>query len=133
MVSGISRLLESRELLHVVYEIYNTWAAGFCQTNPARLVALACIPNDDPALAAAELRCAATLGLKGADFAVSTAVKPIWHRDWDLVGRGPGGNVPISFLHTTGYAVRQPTDKQMAQEYASSGATGLTLFQLAGA
>ena len=86
----ISRLLESRELLHVVYEIYNTWAAGFCQTNPARLVALACIPNDDPALAAAELRCAATLGLKGADFAVSTAVKPIWHRDWDFVGRGPG-------------------------------------------
>jgi len=35
----------------VVYEIYNTWAAEFCQTNPARLVALACIPNDDPALA----------------------------------------------------------------------------------
>jgi hypothetical protein len=55
-ILGISRLLESRELLHVVYEIYNTWAAEFCQTNPARLVALACIPNDDPALAAAELR-----------------------------------------------------------------------------
>ena len=32
-VLGISRLLESRELLHVVYEIYNTWAAEFCQTN----------------------------------------------------------------------------------------------------
>src|SRR5215831_3499781 len=80
---GISRLLESQELLHVVYEIYNTWAAELCKTNPARLVALACIPNDDPALAAAELRRSATLGLKGADFAVSTAVKPIWHRDWD--------------------------------------------------
>src|SRR6516162_7407090 len=29
-ILGISRLLESRELLHVVYEIYNTWAAAFC-------------------------------------------------------------------------------------------------------
>ena len=133
-VLGISRLLESRELLHVVYEIYNTWAAEFCQTNPARLVALACIPNDDPALAAAELRRSARLGLKGADFAVSTAVKPIWHRDWDpLWAAAQECNIPISF-HTTGYAVRQPTDEQMAQEYASERrATGLTLFQLAGA
>ena len=133
-VLGISRLLESRELLHVVYEIYNTWAAEFSQTNPARLVALACIPSDDPALAAAELRRSAKLGLKGADFAVSTAVKPIWHRDWDpLWAAAQECNVPISF-HTTDYAVRQPTDKQMAQEYASERrATGLTLFQLAGA
>jgi len=132
-ILGISRLVESRELLHVVYEIYNTWAAEFCQANPARLVALACIPNDDPALAAAELRRAATLGLKGADFAVSTAVKPIWHRDWDpLWAAAQECHVPISF-HTTGYAVRQPTDEQMAQEYASERrATGLTLFQLAG-
>src|SRR5712692_6196484 len=68
-----------------------------------------------------------------ADFAVSTAVKPIWHRDWDpLWAAAQECHVPISF-HTTGYAVRQPTDEQMAQEYASERrATGLTLFQLAG-
>ncbi|MEE9150056.1 MAG: amidohydrolase family protein [Candidatus Tectomicrobia bacterium] len=133
-ILGISRLLEDRELLHVVYELYNTWAADFCSTNPERLVGLACIPNDDPQRAAAELRRAAKLGLKGADFAVSTAVKPLWHRSWDpLWAAADECNVPISF-HTTGYAMRRPDDPQMAKEYESQiRGTGLTLFQLAGA
>lgn len=82
-ILGISSLLEDRDLLRVTLEIYNTWAADFCKAYPQRLVALACIPNDEPEIAAGELRRAAKLGLKGADFAVSTAVKPIWHRDWD--------------------------------------------------
>jgi predicted TIM-barrel fold metal-dependent hydrolase len=82
-ILGISRLLTDRELLGVVYEIYNTWAADFCRTTPERFVALACLPSDDPQRAAAELRRTAKLGLKGADFAVSTAVKPIWHCDWE--------------------------------------------------
>lgn len=133
-ILGISRLLQDRELLRVVYEIYNTWAAEFCQANPQRFAALACIPNDDPQLAAAELRRAAKLGLKGADFAVSTAVQPIWHRDWEpLWAAAQECNIPISF-HTTGYAVRAPADAQMAQEYdAQVRATRLTLFQMAGA
>jgi predicted TIM-barrel fold metal-dependent hydrolase len=133
-ILGISRLLEDRELLHEVYRIYNDWAADFCKTHPQRFAALACIPNDDPARAAAELRRAAKIGLKGADFAVSTAVKPIWHRDWDpLWAAADETGLPISF-HTTGYALRRPDTEQMAQEYASQvRATGLTLFQMAGA
>jgi predicted TIM-barrel fold metal-dependent hydrolase len=133
-ILGISRLLENRELLRVVYEIYNDWVADFCRTHPQRFVALACIPNDDPQLAAAELRRTANLGLKGVDFAVSTAVKPIWHRDWDLLWAAAAEcNIPISF-HTTGYAVRAPSDEVMAKEYDSQvRATRLTMFQLAGA
>ncbi|MBI3329670.1 MAG: amidohydrolase [Nitrospinae bacterium] len=133
-ILGISRLLDDRELLRVVYEIYNTWLADFCRTNPERLVGLACLPNDDPELAAAELRRSAKLGLKGVDFAVSTAVKPIWHRDWDpLWAAAAECHMPISF-HTTGYAVRGPSDEQMAKAYESQvRATRLTMFQLAGA
>jgi uncharacterized protein len=133
-ILGTSRLLTDREHLRVVYEIYNTWAADFCHTNPARLAALACLPNDDPAAAAAELRRAAKLGLKGADFAVSTAVRPIWHRDWEpLWAAADECHMPISF-HTTGYAMRRPDTEQMAKEYATEvRATALTLFQMAGA
>ena len=71
---GIGMRLTDAELRQAVFAIYNDWAADFCKTNPKRFVGLACIPNHDPQAAATELRRAATLGLKGADFAVSTAV-----------------------------------------------------------
>ena len=133
-ILGISSLLEDRDLLRVTLEIYNTWAADFCKAYPQRLVALACIPNDEPEIAAGELRRAAKLGLKGADFAVSTAVKPIWHRDWDpLWAAADECDMPISF-HTTGFPVRGTSDDQMARDYETQRrATAITLFQLAGA
>jgi predicted TIM-barrel fold metal-dependent hydrolase len=133
-ILGMGVLLEDRELLRVVYEIYNTWVADFCKADPDRLVALACIPDYDPEVAAVELRRAASLGLKGAELAVSTAVKPLWHRDWDLLwAAAEECNMPISF-HTTGCPVREPSDGQMARDYdAQYRATELTMFQLAGA
>jgi predicted TIM-barrel fold metal-dependent hydrolase len=133
-ILGISRLLQDRQLLRVVYEIYNDWAAAFCKTHPNRFAALACIPNDDPEAAATELRRAAKIGLKGADFAVSTAVKPIWHRDWDPVwAAADETGIPVSF-HTTGYAMRRPDNDEMAKEYSAQvRGTALTLFQIAGA
>src|SRR5262249_44016971 len=75
-ILGIGLRMQDRELIQTVYEIYNDWAADFCKSNPHRFVGLACIPSHDPAAAAAELRRAARLGLKGADFAVSTAAYP---------------------------------------------------------
>ena len=127
-------LLEDRELVNVVYEIYNTWVADFSKTNPDRLVALACIPNDDPEIAAGELSRAAKLGLKGIDFNVSSAVKPLWHRDWDpLWAAAEEYNMPVSF-HTIGVPVRMPSDDQMAKEYETVvGASMLMTMQLAGA
>src|SRR5438128_11969406 len=82
-ILGIGMRMQNKELIQFVYEVYNDWAADFCKTNPRRFVGLACIPNHDPQAAAKELRRAAKLGLKGADFAVSTAAYPIWHGAWD--------------------------------------------------
>ena len=132
-ILGMGNLLGKGDLVRVVYQIYNTWVANFCKANPQRLVALACIPNDDPESAAAELRRTAKLGLGGADFNVSTAVKPIWHRDWDpLWAAAEECNMPISF-HATGVPVRMPSDEQMALDYAAPyRGTWLTMLQIAG-
>jgi predicted TIM-barrel fold metal-dependent hydrolase len=133
-ILGIGRRLSDPELIQVVYEIYNSWAADFCKTNPQRFVGLACVPNHDPLAAATELRRAAGLGLKGADFAVSTAVYPIWHNAWDpLWAAAQECQMPISF-HTTGYPVREPADAAMMQEYELRfAATRTTMFQIAAA
>ena len=89
-ILGIGQRLHDPELIQVVYEIYNTWAADFCKTDPRRFVGLACLPNHDPQAAALELRRAAGLGLRGADFPVSTAVYSYlaW-RVGPAVGGGP--------------------------------------------
>jgi predicted TIM-barrel fold metal-dependent hydrolase len=133
-ILGIGRRLSNPELIQVVYEIYNSWAADFCKTNPQRFVGLACVPNHDPQAAATELRRAAGLGLKGADFAVSTAVYPIWHNAWDpLWAAAQECQMSISF-HTTGYPVREPSDAAMMQEYELRfAATRTTMFQIAAA
>jgi predicted TIM-barrel fold metal-dependent hydrolase len=133
-ILGIGLRLQDPELIQFVYEVYNTWAADFCKTNPRRFVALACIPNHQPEAAARELRRAAGLGLKGADFAVSNAVYPIWHRAWDpLWAAAQECQMPVSF-HTTGFPVRAPSDEAMMQEYQLRyAATRTTMFQIAAA
>ena len=64
-ILGVGLRFEDAEMTRVVYEIYNTWAADFCDSTPGRFAALACIPNNNPQVAATELRRAASLGLKG--------------------------------------------------------------------
>jgi predicted TIM-barrel fold metal-dependent hydrolase len=133
-ILGIGQRLHNPELIQVVYEVYNTWAADFCKSDPRRLVGLACLPSHDPQAAAHELRRAAGLGLKGADFPVSTAAYPIWHGAWDpLWEAAQDCRMPISF-HTTGYAVREPADEAMKKEYdLRYRATRTTMFQLCAA
>ncbi len=133
-ILGVGLRMKDPELIPIVYQIYNDWVADFCQSSPGRLVGLACLPSHDPAIAAAELRRVAKLGLKGADFAVSTAIYPIWHDAWDpLWAAAQECNLPISF-HTTGYDARAPSDPQMAEEYdLKYRATRTTMFQLCAA
>ena len=133
-VLGMAAFIEHPEILRLSFEIYNNWAADFCKTKPGRFVALACIPNDDPQIAAGELRRAANLGLRGAEFAPHSAVKPIWHRDWDVLWAAAAEcNMPISF-HTLGAKSRAPTDEQMTKEYSMQyRATNSALFQMSGA
>ena len=132
-ILAMGKLLEDRELLRVVYQLYNTWAADFSKYNAERLAPLACIPNDDPGAAADEVRRCAKLGLRGGDFDVSSAVRPVWHRDWDpLWAAVEECNMPLSF-HTTGVPVRTPLDSQMSEEYFYQyKATQVTMFQIGG-
>lgn len=132
-ILGMHRLLADHELLTVTYQLYNDYLADLCKVNPARLLGLACIPNDDPHTAAAEVRRAVSTGLRGVDFAVSTAVKPIWHRDWDVLWEAVQEcDIPISF-HTMGVPVREPNDAEMAKAYNDQfRATRLTMFQMIG-
>jgi len=133
-ILGAGMRMQDRELIRVVYEVYNDWAASFCKSNPRRFVALACIPNHDPQAAARELRRAARLGLKGADFAVGNAIVPIYHGAWDpLWEAAQECQMPISF-HTVGYPVREPTDETMKAEYdLRYRATRTTMFQIGAA
>jgi predicted TIM-barrel fold metal-dependent hydrolase len=132
-IFSIHRLIQDRELLRVIYQAYNDYAAELCKARPERLVALACIPNDDPLVAAAEVRRAASMGLRGVDFGCATAVKPIWHQDWDPLWEAVQEcEIPVSF-HTAGVPVRTPGDEAMAKAYNDQyRATLLTMFQIAG-
>ena len=100
--------LTDPEVAATAYGIYNDWVADFCKTNPNRFVALACLSTHDPSKAAMQLRRAAEIGLRGAEMNVSSAVEPIYHRDWDVLwAASHETGLPISF-HTTGINARQP-------------------------
>ncbi len=132
-ILGIGIRLEDPELVTAIYRIYNDWVADFCKGNPTRFAALACLPNHDPQSAASELRRAAKLGLRGADVAVATARKPIYHRDWDVLwATAAECGMPISF-HSLGFTPRTP-DPGEAKEYdLPFRAVRATMFQLDGA
>ncbi|MCL0102029.1 amidohydrolase [Dehalococcoidia bacterium] len=127
-----ARMYEDVELATFVYQIYNDWVADFCSQAPDHFAALACIPNHDPELAVAELYRAAKLGLRGADFGVSTATKPIFHKDWEpLWAAAAECSMPVSF-HASGARTRQP-DAADAQEYGRTAfAVALSVMHMAG-
>ncbi len=132
-IFAMQRLIKDRTLLKVIYQLYNDYVADLVKFNPDRLIGLGCIPNDDPNDAAAEVRRAAALGIKGVDFGVATASKPIWHRDWDPLWEAVQEcGIPISF-HTSGVPIREPDDDEMAAAYKDQVlATRLTMFQMVG-
>ncbi len=105
------------ELVAVIYRIYNDWLADFCKQAPQRLAGLACLPNHDPEAAAAELRRATKLGLRGGEFVVQNAVKPIYYHDWDVLWRASAEcNMPVSF-HLVDWNPRLP-EPEDAEKYA---------------
>jgi uncharacterized protein len=99
--------------------VYNDWAADFAKrADPNRLFPLAVLPNNDPLVAAAELRRCARLGLKGGDLAFKRMVVPLYHHDWyPLWEAAAECQFPISF-HSTGFkGLRAPDTPQMEREY----------------
>ena len=86
----------------LMYDIYNEWLAGFCNSNPDRFAGLACLTSHDPQVAANQVRKAAEMGLRGAELNVSQAVKPVYHEAWyPLWIAAEECRMPISF-HTLG-------------------------------
>ncbi|MDZ7379494.1 MAG: amidohydrolase [candidate division KSB1 bacterium] len=100
-------------------QIYNDWAADFARrTDPHRVFPLAIIPNNDPLVAAAEVRRCAKMGLKGGDLAFKRMSLPLYHHAWyPLWEAAAECHFPISF-HSTGFkGLRGPDTPQMEQEY----------------
>jgi predicted TIM-barrel fold metal-dependent hydrolase len=100
-------------------KVYNDWAADFAKrADPNRVFPLAVIPNNDPLVAAAEVRRCVRMGLKGGDLAFKRMVVPLYHHDWyPLWEAAAECQFPISF-HSTGFkGLRAPDTPQMEKEY----------------
>ena len=121
------------EVVAEMYRIYNDWAADFSGQRPDRLACVACLPNHDPQAAAAELRRAAKMGLKGGTIEVYGSTKPIFYEDWDVLWKASAECMaPVNF-HITGYNFRR-SNPEDAEKYADhNGAIGMVLSQLEGA
>ncbi len=117
------------------YRLYNNWVADFAKrSDPHRVFPLACIPNNDPQEAAAEVRRCAKMGLKGGDLPVNRMVVPLFHHDWYAVWEAAAEcQFPISF-HSTGFkGLRGPDTPEMEQEYITEWRlVRSALFQLDG-
>ena len=109
-ITGTGMRLKDHDTIAETYRTYNDWVADFCDSNPGRWYALACIPIHDPNLAAAELQRAAEKGpIRGADLIASEVTWPIYTRDgfwdplWDVVAKNKmsisfhvgGGRIPV--------------------------------------
>ena len=123
--------LDNKDLVTVVYQVYNNWISEFCNSYPGRWAGLACIPNHDPEQAAKEVYRASALGLKGADFDVVTASKDLWDMDWEPLWHAlEECKMPVSF-HVTGprgYPLREDLSNDSREGLIFIGIR-LTLFQ----
>jgi predicted TIM-barrel fold metal-dependent hydrolase len=100
-------------------QIYNDWAADFAKrSDPNRIFPLAIIPNNDPLVAAAEVRRCAKMGLRGGDLAFKRMSLPLYHHDWyPLWEAAAECHFPVSF-HSTGFkGLRTPDTPEMEKEY----------------
>jgi predicted TIM-barrel fold metal-dependent hydrolase len=115
----VNDLIPDGERRAWAYQMYNDWAADFAKSSdPNRVFPLAVIPNNDPLVAAAEIRRCAKLGLRGGDLPVKRMVVPLYHHDWYPVWEAAAAcQFPISF-HSTGFkGLRTPDTPAMEKEY----------------
>jgi predicted TIM-barrel fold metal-dependent hydrolase len=129
-ILGVSNRIKDDDITAQAYQIYNEYAAELWRTHPDRFAGLACLPNHDAEMAAAEIRKAAKLGLRGAEFNVSTSRYLLWHPYWEpMWAAAEACNLPISF-HTLGVGTELPEDVDPKVQLAAR-ATRLTQFQMA--
>ncbi len=129
----INDLIEPGDRRAWANQVYNDWAADFAKrSDPNRIFPLAIIPNNDPQVAAAEVRRCAAMGLRGGDLAFKRMALPLYHHDWySLWEAAAECHFPIAF-HSTGFkAIRAPDNPQMEQQYMTQWRlVRSSLFQL---
>ena len=104
------------ELLSAIFRAYNDWLADFCHLYPKRLKGIAMLNVDEPAVAASELRRAATIGLAGAMILLRPMeqrydhpmYEPLWAAAQDL-------DMPLS-LHVGTYRWRPGTNPNVVAQ-----------------
>ncbi len=97
-IFGVGPSVQDPRLATVVYKIFNDFLVEFCAHMPDRYIGLACLPVEDPTLAASELHRMADAGLHGAVMDVKTSNLPIHDRGWDPVwAAAQERDIPISF------------------------------------
>lgn len=77
--------IKDREAANEVLRIYNDFMNDFCSYYPDREIGLACLPYSDIEAAAAEVRRAARMGMKGVELSCSWHMTPMWHPMWDPI------------------------------------------------
>jgi len=115
----INEMIASGEQRAWADRIYNDWAVDFAKrADPNRVYPLAIVPNNDPKVAADEVRRCAAMGLKGGDLAFKRMSLPLYHHDWyPLWEAAAECRFPISF-HSTGFkGLRTPDTPEMEKEY----------------
>jgi hypothetical protein len=115
----INDMIASGERRAWANAIYNDWAADFARkSDPSRIYPLAIVPNNDPQVAAAEVRRCAKMGLKGGDLGFKSMSIPLYQHEWyPLWEAAAECRFPIAF-HSTGFkALRAPDTPQMEQRY----------------
>ena len=118
-ILGANEKIQDGDLRGWVYQQYNDWVADFARrADPHRVFPLAAIPNNDPQLAAEEVRRCAKMGLRGGDLPLQRMAFPLVHHAWYPVWEAAAEcHFPISF-HSTGFKGYRPADNQaMAEEY----------------
>ena len=115
----INDLIDAGDRRAWANQVYNDWAADFARrSDPNRVFPLAIVPNNDPAVAAAEVRRCAAMGLRGGDLAFKRMSLPLYHHGWyPLWEAAAECQFPISF-HSTGFkGLRAPDSPEMEKEY----------------
>jgi predicted TIM-barrel fold metal-dependent hydrolase len=102
-ILGATSRLNDPEAAVEVIRIYNEWLAGFCESQPDRLVGLAAIPNNPLDAAIAEVERVAKRGAcRGLDIANSADLKPLWDPYWQPLWEVINATgLPLHF-HTVG-------------------------------
>lgn len=113
--------IKDRDVVSAVFERHNDWVFDYCSVNPERLIGIGCLGLPDVEIALAEMKRAATKGVRG--FAIPAHVspeRPYHHPDYDpFWAAAEEFGVPLTMHIFTG----ETFDGGMPKHWGSPGGT----------